>query len=93
MMSTSIKVGEKTKSKIEDLQAHIKLETGKKVTQEELLEKIVKYSISNKKELIDLFREKTVPYSEEQIEEFHEGISSSGEKLTEKDIDEIIYDQ
>lgn len=40
-MVTSVKMGEKTKSHLEDLQALIKLETGKNVTQQRLLEVLV----------------------------------------------------
>jgi replicative DNA helicase len=89
-MSTSVKMDDETKSRLEELQAEIKLETGEKVTQEELLRKIVDHALTTKAEVIDAYR-KTVPANEEEIEKFHSGISSSGVKTSEEDIDEILY--
>ena len=40
-MTTSVKMDEETKSQLEELQAKIKLETGRKVTQQELLRRLV----------------------------------------------------
>jgi len=89
-MSTSVKMDDETKSRLEELQAEIKLETGKKVTQEELLRKIVDHAFSTKSDVINEYR-KTVPADEEEIEKFHSEISSSGVETTEEDIDEILY--
>lgn len=40
-MATSVEMDEDTKSRIEELQAEIRLETGRKVTQQALLDRIV----------------------------------------------------
>ena len=85
-----MKMDDETKSRLEELQAEIKLETGEKVTQEELLRKIVEHAISTKSEVIDEY-EKTVPADESEIEEFHSRISSSGVETSEEDVDEILY--
>ncbi|MDY6775462.1 MAG: hypothetical protein SV253_05220 [Halobacteria archaeon] len=90
-MSTSIKIDEETKSKIEELQAKIKLETGEKATQEEILEGVVSYALSTEEDIIDSFRDKTVPLSDEEIEEFHGGTSNWDEDLKENDLDEVLY--
>lgn len=90
-MSTSVKMDEETKSRLEELQARIKIETGEKVTQQELLHAIVEHALSTEHEVLDEFRETTVPASQEEIEEFHGGISSSGEETTEEDVDEVLY--
>jgi predicted transcriptional regulator len=90
-MSTSVKMDDKTKSRLEELQARVKIETGEKVTQQELLHAIVEHALSTEQEVIEEFRETTVPASEEVIEEFHSGISSSGKETTEEDIDEVLY--
>lgn len=90
-MSTSVKMDDDTKSRLEELQAKIKLETGEKVTQERLLSALVEHAVSDEDELIDRFREKTVPATEEKIEAFHSGVSSSGKDTPEEEIDEILY--
>lgn len=89
-MSTSVKMDDDTKSKVEELQAEIKLETGKKVTQEEVLRRVVDAAYSSKHEIIDSFRE-TVPVEEDKIEEFHDGISDWDVETGEDEIDEILY--
>ncbi|WP_181686879.1 hypothetical protein [Halorhabdus salina] len=56
-MATSVKIATDTKDKIEQLQAEIKLETGRKVTQQELLDRIVSRQFDSKAALIDSFRD------------------------------------
>lgn len=82
---------DEAKSRLEKLQAEIKLRTGRKVTQQELLTRIVEDAYESKSELIDSFRETTVPLSEEEREAFHDGIFSSGRETDEDDIDDILY--
>lgn len=86
-----MKMDEETKSRLEELQAKIKLGTGRKVTQEEVLEKIVDYALTSEEEVVDSFRSTTVPASTEEIQEFHQGITSSGVETKEGDIDELLY--
>jgi len=86
-----VKMDEETKSRLEELQAKVKIETGEKVTQQELLHAIVEHALSTEKEVLNEFREATVPASAEELEEFHSGISSSGKKTTEDDVDEVLY--
>lgn len=56
-MSTSVKMSESAKSRLEELQAEIRLETGRKVTQQELLDRLVENAYGSKNELIDSFRD------------------------------------
>jgi len=90
-MATLVKMDEETKEQLERLQAEIRLETGEKVTQQELLTRLVQEAIDSKSELIDSFRPERVPVSGEQREAFHDGMVASGETTTEEDIDEILY--
>ena len=89
-MSTSVKMSDDTKSKVEELQAEIKLETGRKVTQEELLRKVVEDAYSSKQDLIRSFQS-TVPVDEQERREFHEGTSDWGFETDEDEIDEVLY--
>ncbi|MFB6284663.1 MAG: hypothetical protein ABEK59_12170 [Halobacteria archaeon] len=90
-MSTSVKMDRETKSRLEELQAKIKLETGKKVSQEDLLEKIVDHAVSSEDEIVDSFRDNELPLTEEESEEFHEGTELWGGDIEEDDIDDVIY--
>lgn len=92
-MSTSVKVDEERKSRLEELQAEIKLETGKKVTQQELLGRLIDDAYETRADLIDSFRDDGVALSEAEIEEFLSGTSSSGDPVAEEDIDDVLYDE
>lgn len=90
-MATAVKMDEETKSKLEELQAEIKLKTGKKVTQQEILKGLVESAFESRSEFIDSFRDGTAVLSTEEIERFNEGMISSGVETDEEDIDEILY--
>lgn len=92
-MSTSVKVTDTTKSRLEELQAEIRLETGQNVTQQELLERIVTDSYESKDELIESFRDEFEPLSEAEIEQWLSGSSDWGVETKEEDIDEVLYDR
>lgn len=91
-MATSVKMDEETKAQLERLQAEIRLETGNRVTQQEILTRVVEQAIESKSELIDSFREERVPVSSEQRAAFHDGMVSSGKTTSEDDIDDILYE-
>ena len=63
-MLTAVKVDEEAKSRLEELQAEIKLRTGEKVTQQELLTRLIDDAYESREAIIDSFRESTVPLSE-----------------------------
>jgi predicted nuclease with TOPRIM domain len=90
-MSTAVKMGEEAKSRLEELQAEIKLRTGEKVTQQEILERLVDDAYESKSEFVESFNETTVPATEEEIEAFHRGTFDSGVETDEEDIDDILY--
>lgn len=80
-----------TKSRLERLQAEIRLETGTRVTQQEILARLVERAIESKTDLIDSFREERVPVADADRERFHGGMVSSGITTTEDGIDDILY--
>nr|WP_284010304.1 hypothetical protein [Halomicroarcula sp. YJ-61-S] len=82
---------EDTKSKLEELQAEIKLKTGKKVTQQDILARLVESAIDSRAEFIDSFREGTTSLDADELERFNGGMISSGVETTEADIDDILY--
>ncbi|ELY64374.1 hypothetical protein [Natronococcus jeotgali] len=90
-MSTSVKVTDTTKSRLEELQAEIRLETGRNVTQQELLERIVTDTYESKEELIESFRDDFEPLSDDEIDQWLSGTVDSGVETTEDEIDDVLY--
>lgn len=91
-MATSVKIGEETKDRLEQLQAKIRLEAGKKVTQQELLARLVAVAFETQEEFIDTFRDDWEGLSEEEIEQWLSGTTASGNPVDEEDIDQAIYE-
>lgn len=90
-MSTSVKVTELTKSRLEELQAEIRLETGRTVTQQELLERIVTSTYESKSQLIESFRDDFEPLSDDEIDRWLSGTVDSGVETSEAEIDDVLY--
>lgn len=90
-MSTAVQVDEDAKSKLEELQAEIKLKTGKKVTQQEILTQLIESAVESKTEFVDSFRDGTWSLSEGEIEALNQGRFASGVETDEADIDDILY--
>ena len=90
-MATSVKMDDDTKSRLERLQAEIRLKTGMRVTQQEILARLVERAIESKDDLIDSFREERVPLARSERETFHDGMVSSGVETTERDVDDVLY--
>lgn len=90
-MATTVKMDDDTKSRLERLQAEIRLETGTRVTLQQILAQLVERVIESKADLIDSFREERVPLADSERERFHDGMVASGVTTTEDDIDDVLY--
>lgn len=90
-MSTAVKMDEEAKAELEALQAEIKLKTGKKVTQQEILSQLLRSVTDDRSTFIDSFRDGEVALNEAAIDQFNQGQISSGVETDETDIDEILY--
>lgn len=90
-MTTSVKMDDDTKSRLERLQAEIRLKTGERATQQEILARLVERAIESKADLVDSFRTTRVPASESDRATFHTGMVASGETTAEEDIDDVLY--
>lgn len=82
---------EETKSRLEALQAEIKLKTGTKVSQQELLAHLVESTVETRSELIDSYRDSLSERTDEELAQFNEGQVASGVETNEDDIDDILY--
>ncbi|MFP8953876.1 hypothetical protein ACLI4Z_13050 [Natrialbaceae archaeon A-arb3/5] len=90
-MATAVKVDEGAKSRLEELQAEIRLQTGTNVTQQELLTRLIDDAYESRADVIDSFRESTVPLSEEEKETMRRDRFRSGVETDESDIDDVLY--
>lgn len=90
-MTTSVKVDDETKSRLEELQAAIRLETGESVTQQEVLARLVERAYESREEFIASFAPDRVPVGEDVRTAIHAGMMASGTETDEDDIDEILY--
>jgi hypothetical protein len=69
----------------------IKLKTGKKVTQQEVLARLVDSAVESRSEFVDSFRDTPEALSEGEVEQFNRGMISSGVETDEEDIDDVLY--
>jgi predicted transcriptional regulator len=90
-MATAVKVDDEAKSRLEELQAEIRLKTGENVTQQELLSLLIDEAYESRSEFIDSFRESSVPLSEDEKAAMQRGRFNSGAETDEEDIDDILY--
>jgi len=90
-MTTAVKVEEEAKNRLEELQAEIRLRTGQSVTQKELLTRLIDDAYESRQEVIDSFRQSTVPVSPDEKAALKQGRFSSGVETDEDDLDEILY--
>jgi len=90
-MATSVKMDEETKAELEELQAEIRLETGRRVTQQELLARLVERAIGSRAELVESFRDEFSGLDEAARSAFHDGTITSGVRTTEEDVDDVLY--
>lgn len=91
-MATSVKMAEMAKSRLEAFKAVIKLETGTKVTQQELLDRIVDHAIESRADVIDSFPDDDWEgLTEAEIERFLSGPTVSGDPVDEDEIDDALY--
>lgn len=90
-MSTSVKLSKRSKSKLEELQARVKLETGEKLTQQELLDRVIDRAVEDEADFVDSIRDDGPELTDEEIERWLSGTSDWGVETSEEEIDEILY--
>lgn len=90
-MATAVKVDEDAKSRLEELQAEIRLRTGRNVTQQKLLTRLIDDAYESRADVIDSFRDSTVPLSDGEKAAMRQGRFSSGLETDEDDIDDVLY--
>lgn len=90
-MATAVKVDEEAKAHLEELQAEIRLQTGRNVTQQELLTRLIDDAYESRDEVIDSFRDSLVPLTNDEKEVMRQSRFQSGVETDESDIDDVLY--
>ncbi|MGQ9719219.1 MAG: hypothetical protein ACUVWK_05215 [Nitrososphaerales archaeon] len=90
-MSTSVKISEEGKRILDKLQAKLVLATGKKVSQQELLDMIMKFPAEKEEELIKLLAGVKLPLSPKDIEVLMNMPIDWGVETKEEEVDEYLY--
>lgn len=90
-MSSSIKVDKKLKTEIDKLQAKITIVTGEKVTQQELITRMMNFVKLHEEEFLKREIEDWKGVTKEELREIKKLISDFGKVTTEKTIDEELY--
>lgn len=90
-MSTSVKISEEGKRLFDKLQARFVIATGKKVSQQELLDTLVRLSTEWEDELFGLITGVRLPLPPEEIEELMEKPTDWGVETREEEIDIHLY--
>jgi len=90
-MSTSVKMSEEGKRILDTLQARLLLATGKKVSQRELLDAVVKLSAEREDELVNLVTGVKLPLPSEEVRKLFALPTDWGVETREEEIDTYLY--
>lgn len=90
-MVTTVTVDDDAKSRLEELQTEIRLRTGRKISEQELLTRLVSEAHESPNDFVDSFHESSTPLSDAEKETVCEAQFNSGVETDEDDIDDILY--
>lgn len=92
-MTTSIKVDNETKNKIEQLRAKILLNTGQKITQQQLVGLLTEWGVKNLEAIEQLILDQPTILSGDERREYHKFRKSTGFRTSSKEIDSLLYEE
>ncbi len=90
-MPTTVKIDPEFKKEIDKLQAKITMKTGEKITQQDLLVRIIQFTLANEKEFFQTVIFDWHPLSDSEWEKITEAITDFGIVTTESTIDTELY--
>ncbi len=90
-MSTSVKISRESKRLLDTLQAKLVIAMGKKVSQQELLDTLVRLSAEREDELFGLIAGVRLPLPPEESEKLMEMPTDWGVETREEEIDMHLY--
>jgi len=90
-MSTSVKISRESKRILDTLQAKLLLTTGKKISQQDLLDKLVRFSAERDDELFRLIAGVRLPLPPKEADKLMKLPTDWGVETREEEIDIYIY--
>jgi len=90
-MSTSVKIDREDKERLERLQALITLRMGKRVTQQEILSRLIKEAYDRSEDFIEGLFEEHPKLSDEEFERVLSLIEDWGVETSWEEIDKVLY--
>ena len=89
-MSTSVKIAEADKEKLEKLQALVTLKLGEKMTQQELLARLIQDALTKGDEFVESVKP-NVPMSDEEFRRVLSLAEDWGVETRSEEIDQVLY--
>jgi hypothetical protein len=88
---SSVKLSEEAKTLLDKAQARVTLATGRKITQQELLEAMIEFSARREDQFLEETVDHQTPLSAEEIEQLMKESTDWGVETKEEEIDKILY--
>jgi len=90
-MTTSVKLNDRDKEKLERLQALVTLRTGEKITQQELLRILIGEALLKGDEFLDRISEQRLPMPDEEYERTLSLVDDWRVETSWEDVERILY--
>jgi len=90
-MSTSVKISSECKRLLDKLQARLIIAKGRKISQQELLDTVVRLSTEKEGELIKYMASVSLPLHPEEVERLMKLPTDWGVETGEEEIDKYLY--
>lgn len=91
LMSTSVKISGECKRILDTLQARLILTTGKKMSQQELLDTLVRLSAEREDELVKFMTGVKLPLASKEVEKLMKLPTDWGIETKEEEVDLYLY--
>jgi len=90
-MSTSVKIEEEDKEKLEKLQALVTLKVGQKLTQQEILSALIREAYEKSDELVEKMLKANVPMTDQEYERILSLVEDWGAETSWEEVDQTLY--
>jgi len=90
-MSTSVKIDEEDKERLEKIQAIVTLKVGRKMTQQEILSALIREAYTKSDELMERIFKTDIRIPDEEYEKILLLIEDWGVETSWEEVDQILY--
>jgi len=90
-MTTSIKVDDETKHKIEQIRAKLLLNTGQKITQQQLVGLLTEWGMNNLEIIEQVILDQPTILSEDERKAYQKVRKHTGVSTSSREIDQLLY--